>query len=174
MTYAFSELLCKSMVVFIDDFSTQTSQEEHLEILRACFQRCREFGISLNPENVYLVVVWSTLLGYVISKKGKEPNLNKVELIINLQPPTIVKQIQKVLGHIWWYWDLIENYSTHVAPLTNTKKVVKFEWTQECQDRLNALKEKFTSFPCLLPTDWNKPYHVYYDTSEVAVGSALC
>jgi len=57
MTYAFCKLLCKSMVVFIDDFNTQTSQEEHFEMLRACFQRCREVGISLNPEKVYLVVV---------------------------------------------------------------------------------------------------------------------
>jgi hypothetical protein len=47
----------KSMVVFIDDFSTQTSQEEHLEMFKACFQRCREVGISLNPEKVYLAVV---------------------------------------------------------------------------------------------------------------------
>jgi hypothetical protein len=39
---------------------------------------------------------------------------------------------------------------------------------------LNALKEKLTSFPCLLPLDWNKPFHVYCDASEVAVGSALC
>jgi hypothetical protein len=39
---------------------------------------------------------------------------------------------------------------------------------------LNALKEKLTSFPCLLPLDWNKPFHVYCDASEVVVGSALC
>jgi hypothetical protein len=175
MTYAFSELLRKSMAMFIDDFSTQTSREEHLEMLRACFQRCREVGISLNPEKVYLAVVRGILLGYVVSKKGKEPDPDKVEVIVNLQPPTTVKQIQKVLGHIGWYRDLIEDYSTHVAPLTNlTKKAVKFEWTQECQDGLNALKEKLTSFPCLLPPDWNKPFHVYCDVSEVAVGSALC
>jgi hypothetical protein len=81
------------MEVFIDDFSRQTSREEHLEMLRACFQRCREVGISLNPEKVYLAMVRGILLGYVISKKGKEPNPNKVEVIVNLQPPTIVKQI---------------------------------------------------------------------------------
>jgi hypothetical protein len=39
---------------------------------------------------------------------------------------------------------------------------------------LNALKEKLTPFPCLLPPDWNKPFHVYCDGSEVAVSSALC
>jgi len=103
MTYAFSKLLRKSMAVFIDDFSTQTTQEEHLKMLRACFQRCREVGISLNPKKVYLAVVRGILLGYVVSKKGKEPDPDKVEVIVNLQPPTMVKQIQKVLGHIGWY-----------------------------------------------------------------------
>jgi hypothetical protein len=93
MTYVFSELLCKSMAVFIDDFSTQTSREEHLEMLKACFQRCREVGISLNLEKVYLAVVQGVLLGYVVFKKGKKLDPNKVEVIINLQPPTIVKQI---------------------------------------------------------------------------------
>jgi hypothetical protein len=129
-TYAFSKLLHKSMVVFIDDFSTQTSQEKHLEMLRACFQRCKEVGISLNLDKVYLAVVRSILLGYVVFKKGKEPNLDKVKVIVNLQPPTMVKQIRKVLSHIGWYQELIENYSTCAAPLTNfTKKAIKFQWT---------------------------------------------
>jgi hypothetical protein len=120
-------------------------------------------------------MVRGILLGYVVSKKGKKLDLDEVEVIVNLQPPTTVKQIQKVLGHIGWYRNLIEDYSTHAAPLTNfTKKAVKFEWTQQCQDGLNALKEKLTSFPCLLPLDWNKPFHVYSDASKVAIGSALC
>jgi hypothetical protein len=84
MTYAFSKLLHKSMDVFIDDFNTQTSREEHLEMLKTCFQRCREVGISLNPKKVYLAMVRGILLGYVVSKKGKEPNPDKVEVIVNL------------------------------------------------------------------------------------------
>jgi hypothetical protein len=81
------------MVVFIDDFSTQTSREEHLEMLKACFQRCRKVDISLNPEKVYLAMVQGILLGYVVTKKGKELDPDKVEVIVNLQPPTRVKQI---------------------------------------------------------------------------------
>jgi hypothetical protein len=62
-------------------------------MVRACFQKCREVDISLNPEKVYLAMVRGILLSYVISKKGKEPNFDKVEVIANLQPLTIVKQI---------------------------------------------------------------------------------
>ncbi len=53
-------------------------------MLRACFQRCKEVGISLNPEKAYLAVVQSILLGYVVSKKGKKLDLDKVEIIVNL------------------------------------------------------------------------------------------
>jgi hypothetical protein len=53
MTYVFFELVRKSMVVFIDEFNIQTSQEEQLEMLKTCFQRCREVEISLNPMKVY-------------------------------------------------------------------------------------------------------------------------
>jgi hypothetical protein len=37
-------------------------------------------------------------LGYVVSKKGKEPDPNKVEIIVNLQLPTTVKQKQKPIN----------------------------------------------------------------------------
>jgi hypothetical protein len=53
-------------------------------MLRACFQRCREVGISLNPEKVYLAVVGGILLGYVVSRKGKESDPDKLEVIVNL------------------------------------------------------------------------------------------
>jgi hypothetical protein len=79
------------MVVFINDFNTKTSREEHLKMLRACFQRCKEVGISLNPENVYLAMVQGIYLGYVVFKKGKKPYPDKVEIIVNLQPPTTFK-----------------------------------------------------------------------------------
>jgi len=57
-------------------------------MLKACFQRCRKVDISLNPEKVYLAMVQGILLGYVVTKKGKELDLDKVEVIVNLQPPT--------------------------------------------------------------------------------------
>ncbi len=31
-----------------------------------------------------------------------------------------------------------------------------------------------TTYPCLLPPNWDLPFHVYYDASKVAIGSVLC
>jgi RNase H-like domain found in reverse transcriptase/Integrase core domain/Integrase zinc binding domain len=168
-------LLHKSMSVFIDDFSTQTNAVNHYAMLRECFVRCRRNRLALNPAKVYLGVQKGVLLGYVVSKAGKEPDPEKVEVILNLEPPTTIKGIQRALGHFGWYRDVMPNYATAAIPLTNlTRKDVKFVWTPECQAGFDALKAKLTTFPCLVAPDWEKPFHVYCDASAVAVGATLC
>jgi hypothetical protein len=65
-----------------------------------------------------------------------------VEVINNLKPPTTVKEVQKVLGHIGWYRSRIDDYATPALPLTNLmKKDMKFEWTPECQAGFDELKQ---------------------------------
>jgi hypothetical protein len=63
-----------------------------------------------------------------LSKAGKELDPEKVEVILNLEPPTTVKGIQRALGHFGWYRDIMADYATAAIPLTNlTRKEVKFE-----------------------------------------------
>jgi hypothetical protein len=67
-------------------------------------------------------------LGHIVSESGIEPDPEKVEVIHNLKPPTNVKGVQKVLGHIGWYRSRIEDYATSALPLTNLiSKDIKFE-----------------------------------------------
>jgi hypothetical protein len=43
------------------------------------------------------------VLGHIVSKRGIEVDRAKVELIENLSPPTLVKQIRSFLGHAGFY-----------------------------------------------------------------------
>jgi hypothetical protein len=103
MTFAFSDLLHKSMTVFIDDFSTHSKREDHLYWVRECLIRCRNTRIAINLEKLFVAVVRRVLLGHIVSEAGIEPDPEKVEVINNLKPPITVKEVQKVLGHISWY-----------------------------------------------------------------------
>ena len=133
MTYAFSELLHKSLTVFIDDYSTHSTEAEHLHWVRECLLCCRRSSIAVNPFKLYLAVKRGVLLGHIVSAAGTEPDPEKIEVIVNLQPPKDVKGVQKALGHIGWYRTRIEDYATPALPLTNLiKKDTKFEWTPEC------------------------------------------
>ena len=175
MSFAFSDLLHKSMTVFIDDFSTHSSTTEHLHWVRECLIRCCRTGITVNLDKLYLAVKKGILLGHIVSREGTEPDPAKVEAITELKPPTDVKGIQRVLGHIGWYRSRIKDYATTALPLTNLlRKESKFEWTPECQKGFDELKRQLTTYPVLRPLDWDQPWHVYYDASAVAVGSALC
>jgi len=108
------------------------------------------------------------LLDYVVLKEGKMADPEKVEVIVNLLPPKDVKGELRVLGHVGYYRELIEDYATKALSLTNlTKKVVKFDWTLKCQQSYDALKVKLTSALVLKPPNWNRPFHVYYDASSV-------
>ena len=175
MSFAFSDLLHRSMTVFIDDFSTHSSAAEHLYWVQECLIRCRRTGIAVNLDKLFLAVKRGVLLGHIVSQEGTEPDPTKVEVITNLQPPTDVKGVQRVLGHIGWYRSRITDYATATLPLTNLlRKDTKFEWTPECQKGFDELKRQLTTYPVLQPPDWDQPWHVYCDASAVAVGSALC
>ena len=63
MSFAFSDLLHKSMTVFIDDFSTHSLATEHLHWVRECLIRCRRTGIAVNLDKLYLAVKKGILLG---------------------------------------------------------------------------------------------------------------
>ena len=74
-----------------------------------------------------------------------------------------------------WYRDLISNFSKIAVPITQLlKKDCRFEWTEACQRAFEELRDKLSTYPVLVPPDWGKPFHVFYDASSVAICSALC
>ena len=126
--FIFSDLLYKSMTVFVDDFSIQSDKESHLECVREALKRCRMARLALNPENTYLAVKNGVLLGYVVSERGREPDPEKIAVIDELESPTNAKGIAKFLGHVGWYKELIPSYFKISLPITHMlKKDIKFE-----------------------------------------------
>jgi hypothetical protein len=70
----FRDYLGKFMKLFLDDFTVYSSIEDHIHKLRLCFIKCREYGISLNPEKCLMMVYSRIILGHVVSKEGKMPD----------------------------------------------------------------------------------------------------
>jgi hypothetical protein len=55
-----------------------SDMESHLQKLKLCFQKCKEYGISLNPKNCAFMVFTGMILDFIISKERKLPNPNKI------------------------------------------------------------------------------------------------
>jgi hypothetical protein len=75
------------MKIFLDDFTVYSDMESHLQKIRLCFQKCREYGINLNLDKCVFMVISGMILGFIISKKRKLPYPNKIQAIVNMPPP---------------------------------------------------------------------------------------
>jgi hypothetical protein len=56
MDVAFWGLINKCVVVYLDDVTVYSkNREDHIQHLTQIFERCRKYGISLNPKKTILV-----------------------------------------------------------------------------------------------------------------------
>ena len=71
MDIAFRGLIGKFFVIYLDDITVfSKNRADHLTHLRRVFERCRKYGISLNPKKSIFSITEGKLLGFVVSKQG--------------------------------------------------------------------------------------------------------
>jgi len=91
ITKAFKEYLDNFMKIFLHDFIVYSDMENHLQKFRICFQKCREYGISLNVKKCAFMIFARMVLGFIVSKEGKLPYPKKIQ--VNMSPPKNPQQI---------------------------------------------------------------------------------
>jgi hypothetical protein len=58
----------KFVVIYLDDLTIfSKSDEDHLIHLRQTFEKCRRFGLSLNPKKSHFAMQEGKLLGHIVS-----------------------------------------------------------------------------------------------------------
>ena len=98
----------------------------------------------------------------------------KIDVIVNLPPPKLVRQLRDALGHTGYYINFIRIYAQIIVAMEKLlKKDIKFQWNDECQQSLDILKDKMVTTPILVFPDWSKEFHVHVDASSIALGSVL-
>jgi hypothetical protein len=86
---AFHEYIYVFMNIFKNDFIIFNKLSTHLEKIKKVFLKCREYGISLNLKKCAFMVYFETILGFIVSKKGKTFDPKKIETIVKMLIPTI-------------------------------------------------------------------------------------
>ena len=71
MDYAFKELIGKFIEIYQDDLTVFSKERpSHIGHLKQVFERCRNYGISLNPAKFVFGIDEGKILGHIISKDG--------------------------------------------------------------------------------------------------------
>jgi hypothetical protein len=71
------------MKIFLDYFIVYIDMDSHMQKLKLCFQKCREYGINMNLDKCAFIVFSRMILGFIVSKEEKLPNPKKIQTIVN-------------------------------------------------------------------------------------------
>ena len=97
----FHEQKGKNLVAYVDDIVVKSDKKEmHIEDLHETFTNIRKSGLKLNPDKCIFGIQKGKLQGCLVSARGIEANPDKILAIINMQPPTNKKQVQKLTGRL--------------------------------------------------------------------------
>ncbi|KAL0355818.1 UNVERIFIED_CONTAM: hypothetical protein Sradi_4028700 [Sesamum radiatum] len=94
----FKSQIGSTMEVYVNDMLVKSKEEDHLRELKRAFGVMRDYGMKLNPDKCTFGVRGGKFLGYMISKKGIEANLEKIQAIIGLRSPRTLNEMQKLTG----------------------------------------------------------------------------
>ena len=79
----------KAISAYVDDIVVQSKlRQDHIEDLNKAFSNLCNAGLKLNPEKCIFGVSKGKLLGCLVLARGIEANPEKIDAILNMEPPT--------------------------------------------------------------------------------------
>ncbi|GKV33822.1 hypothetical protein SLEP1_g42272 [Rubroshorea leprosula] len=105
--------------------------QEHLDHLRQVFEVLREQKLYANLKKCSFLTTSVTFLGYIITTQGIKMDPNKIDAIVNWPTPTSMHDVRSFHGLASFYRRFIKNFSSIVAPITDSLKGDKFSWSDK-------------------------------------------
>lgn len=169
---------CQSFALaYLDDIIVfSASWREHLYHLEQVLKRLSKVGLTAKPAKCYLGMRHVRYLGYVVGDGRVQPTKDKVNAVQDSPRPITKKDVRSFLGLSGYYRRFISNYASITAPLSDlTKKGCPtiVEWTEECQEAFEGLKQALCSNPVLANPDYATRFILRTDASERGLGAEL-
>ena len=163
------------VLLYVDDLLVASRDyEEHLQKLDRGLTRLEETRFILRPAKCSFMKQQIKYLGHIIDQNGVRPDPTKVQAVQDFPRPTTVKEVRAFLGFANYYRRHIHNMSQLSVPLANlTRKNVEFDWSDECEQSFEAIKQLLVKYPVLRFPDFTKDFYLSTDASDFAISAVL-
>ena len=169
----FNKQIGRNMEVYVDDMLVKSKEElAHLDDLRETLATLKQYQMKLNPGKCVFGVASGKFSGFMVSQRGIEANLEKVQAIIDMASPRTVKEVQKLTGRIAALNRFIFRETDKCMPFFKTLKRA-FAWTDECEATFQELKRYLSNPPLLSPSKEGESLQLYLAVSATVVSAAL-
>uniref|UniRef100_H3GE82 Reverse transcriptase domain-containing protein n=1 Tax=Phytophthora ramorum TaxID=164328 RepID=H3GE82_PHYRM len=135
--------------------------EMHTEHLRKLLELMRKHKLYANLKKCIFGATEIPVLGCLVGKNGVGPDPGKVRVINEWPTPSSVKELRQFLGLATYLCKYVSNYAGKIRPRSQLlKKEAAWEWTADCQQAFEAVKQGLTEAPILAVADQDRPFHV--------------
>jgi ribonuclease HI len=158
----------KFMVIYLDDIIVfSTSDDEHLQHLKQTFEKCRRYGISLNPKKSHFSMEEGKLLGHIVSPEGIKIDPERVKAIQQIDIPRNKKSIQSFIGKINFLRRFIPNFAEIIKHIIDMlKKDAEIKWIPEAKESFEKIKQDLIKAPVLIIPNYSKEFFIFSFASE--------
>ena len=173
VNHMFRPQIGRNVEVYVDDMLVKSLDEEkHLDDLKETFDTLRRHQMKPNPSKCAFEVSSGKFLGFMVSQRGIEANPDKIQAILDMEPPKNIKEVQSLIERVAALNKFVSKATDKCLPFFKILKKA-FEWTDQCQKAFQDLKVYLTTAPLLSPSILGKELYLYLAVSSHAVSSAL-
>ena len=91
----------RNVEVYVDDMLVKSLDEDkHLNDLQETFDMLRQYNMKLNPSKCAFGVSSGKFLEFMVSHRGIEANPDKIQAILNMEPPRNIKKSSPSLDEL--------------------------------------------------------------------------
>ena len=99
MDKVFNHLMGQCVEVYVDDMVVKSpSHHQHAQDLSTVFSALCQYNLGLNPDKCVFGADRGKFLGFMLTQRGIEANLEKCKAIIEMRSLTTIKEVQRLIG----------------------------------------------------------------------------
>jgi hypothetical protein len=136
---------------------TRGTLEDYLDKLMEVLRRLHDAGLKVNAVKSHFCTHEIEYLNYILTREGIKPQPKKVHVILALNPPNNVKELQHFLGMVQYYRDMWAKHSEMLAPLSDL--------VGECGETKTTRKNKVKK----TPWHWHSIHRIAFNNVKATI-----
>ena len=177
MEFILAGLQWGTCLIYLDDIIVFSKDfDSHLARLDEILTRIADANLKISAKKCSLFRNQVKFLGHVVSDEGVATDLDKVKAILSWPTPKNVTELRSFVGTASYYRRFIKNFAQVAKPLHKLmEKSASYNWSAECQDSFQELKQALTVSPVLgyPSTEPGDAFILDTDACDYGIGAVL-
>jgi hypothetical protein len=181
--YTFSRMIAivlhpqlrRNILAYVDDIVVKSVQRrDHINDLTETFANLRTSNLRLNPEKYVFGIHKGKVPGCLVSTKVIEANPDKIKVLIEMQDPVCMKDVQKLTGRVVALNRFIPRAAERSLPFFQVLRSTKiFQWSETQKQAFQELKDYLSNMTKVCPPEPRSPLLLYVSASNSVVSAVL-